>query len=284
MGTISSAFHLISGALNADQAALSIVANNVANANTTGYTRREAELAGEFAGQHQWGELRHGRHGDGRNLGAGPGPARAAGPAATAGGCFHVAAVGAEHNSGVVFAGLGFIEREGRRYRQRHHQLLHLVLIPRGQPHQQRAASTGALDRHNPCGRHFKCGRRPELAAEVAGSGSGGGDPAGERPDRGHRATQRADSVHFAERRCGRSGGPAAAGPEPVVATDRHQPDHDREQWALHHHDLGPDAGFGGIKPSHHLRHGERGDAFLCGDDGHHVPAGIRGRLTGRIL
>ncbi len=39
MGTINSAFSLISGALNADQAALSVVANNVANANTTGYTR-----------------------------------------------------------------------------------------------------------------------------------------------------------------------------------------------------------------------------------------------------
>jgi flagellar hook-associated protein 1 FlgK len=38
MGTINSAFNLISGALNADQAALSIVANNVANANTPGYT------------------------------------------------------------------------------------------------------------------------------------------------------------------------------------------------------------------------------------------------------
>jgi flagellar hook-associated protein 1 FlgK len=38
MGTISSAFHLISGALNADQSALSIVANNVANANTPGYS------------------------------------------------------------------------------------------------------------------------------------------------------------------------------------------------------------------------------------------------------
>ncbi len=41
MGTISSAFNLISGALNADQAALSIVANNVANANTTGYTEEK---------------------------------------------------------------------------------------------------------------------------------------------------------------------------------------------------------------------------------------------------
>src|SRR4051812_7802651 len=40
MGTISSAFSLISGALNADQSALSIVANNVANANTPGYTQQ----------------------------------------------------------------------------------------------------------------------------------------------------------------------------------------------------------------------------------------------------
>lgn len=39
MGTISSAFNLIGGALNADQAALGIVAGNVANANTPGYTR-----------------------------------------------------------------------------------------------------------------------------------------------------------------------------------------------------------------------------------------------------
>jgi flagellar hook-associated protein 1 FlgK len=39
MGTINSAFGLISGALDADQAALSVVANNVANANTKGYAR-----------------------------------------------------------------------------------------------------------------------------------------------------------------------------------------------------------------------------------------------------
>jgi flagellar hook-associated protein 1 FlgK len=38
MGTISSAFSMMSSALDADQAALNIVANNVANANTTGYT------------------------------------------------------------------------------------------------------------------------------------------------------------------------------------------------------------------------------------------------------
>jgi len=38
MGTISSAFSMMSGALDADQAALNIVANNAANASTTGYT------------------------------------------------------------------------------------------------------------------------------------------------------------------------------------------------------------------------------------------------------
>ena len=38
MGTISSALSIMSQALNADQAALNVVANNVANANTPGYT------------------------------------------------------------------------------------------------------------------------------------------------------------------------------------------------------------------------------------------------------
>jgi len=41
MGTINSAFGLISGALDADQSALSVVANNVANADTTGYTEEK---------------------------------------------------------------------------------------------------------------------------------------------------------------------------------------------------------------------------------------------------
>jgi flagellar hook-associated protein 1 FlgK len=40
MATINSAFDLISGALEADQSALNIVANNVANANTPGYTQQ----------------------------------------------------------------------------------------------------------------------------------------------------------------------------------------------------------------------------------------------------
>jgi flagellar hook-associated protein 1 FlgK len=42
MGTINAAFSLMSQALDSDQAALNIVANNVANANTTGYTEEVA--------------------------------------------------------------------------------------------------------------------------------------------------------------------------------------------------------------------------------------------------
>ncbi len=38
MGTINSALSLMAGALDADQEALNVVANNVANANTPGYT------------------------------------------------------------------------------------------------------------------------------------------------------------------------------------------------------------------------------------------------------
>ena len=38
MGSINSALSIATGALDADQAALNVVANNVANANTTGYT------------------------------------------------------------------------------------------------------------------------------------------------------------------------------------------------------------------------------------------------------
>jgi flagellar hook-associated protein 1 len=40
MATINAAFNIIAGALEADQSGLDIVANNVANANTTGYTRQ----------------------------------------------------------------------------------------------------------------------------------------------------------------------------------------------------------------------------------------------------
>ncbi len=43
MGTISAALGIISGALDADQQALNVVANNVANANTPGYTEEKPD-------------------------------------------------------------------------------------------------------------------------------------------------------------------------------------------------------------------------------------------------
>lgn len=47
MGTINSAFNIVTGALEADQSALSTVANNVANASTPGYTREVANFQEE---------------------------------------------------------------------------------------------------------------------------------------------------------------------------------------------------------------------------------------------
>ena len=41
MGTINSAFNIAKQALEADQAALNVSSNNVANASTTGYTREK---------------------------------------------------------------------------------------------------------------------------------------------------------------------------------------------------------------------------------------------------
>lgn len=58
MGTVSAAFHIISSALQADQSGLSIVANNVANANTPGYTEEKPvwrESAPVQVGDYQWG-------------------------------------------------------------------------------------------------------------------------------------------------------------------------------------------------------------------------------------
>ena len=43
MGSINSALSVISGALDADQEALNVVANNVANANTPGYTEEKPD-------------------------------------------------------------------------------------------------------------------------------------------------------------------------------------------------------------------------------------------------
>ena len=43
MGTISAALSILAQAIDADQSGLSIVANNVANASTAGYTREQPD-------------------------------------------------------------------------------------------------------------------------------------------------------------------------------------------------------------------------------------------------
>src|ERR1700722_14135095 len=44
MGTLSAALNVAVGAMNVDQEALSVTSNNIANANTPGYTREVADL------------------------------------------------------------------------------------------------------------------------------------------------------------------------------------------------------------------------------------------------
>lgn len=59
MGTLSTAFNITTGALDAEQAALAVVSNNVANANTTGYTREVASFVENdpiTLGAQQWGD------------------------------------------------------------------------------------------------------------------------------------------------------------------------------------------------------------------------------------
>ncbi|MFT4111551.1 flagellar hook-associated protein FlgK [Silvibacterium sp.] len=59
MATLNTAFNITTGALDADQAALAVVSNNVSNANTTGYTREVATFEENdpiTIGNTQWGD------------------------------------------------------------------------------------------------------------------------------------------------------------------------------------------------------------------------------------
>ena len=158
MGTINSAFNLIAGALDADQSALNIVANNVANANTTGYTR-EAPNMQENAPV----EI------NGMTYGAGvteTGPTsirdrvldqRLLQQQQLASAIGH-AAHRSEHAAGVVHSRYRLNEFERGRHRQRHHQLLQFVLFARSESNRQRTSPTGAIDRIGSRGRCVKRG------------------------------------------------------------------------------------------------------------------------------
>ena len=66
---------------------------------------------------------------------AGPGAGGAAGSAAAVGIGFRFAADGAEYDSGAVHAGFGFVQFDGRRHWQRHHEFLQFLFVAGGQSH-----------------------------------------------------------------------------------------------------------------------------------------------------
>ncbi len=289
MGTINSALSLMTGALDADQAALNVVANNVANANTGRVHRGDAQLAGESANS-IGGDLGWRRSdGDRRDLAARSGAGGAAGPAAATGVGIGHAADGAEQHAGAVYAGFGLVERGGRRYRQRHHKLFRLVFVARKRSHRQRAARAGAFVGVDAGRRYFECGKQPESRRarrsdqEASGVASQVNSLTGAIAQLNLR-----DSIHFAGRGRGNARRPAAAGSEPAFAVDRDQPGDDGEQRAFGHDNLGAVAGVGGTELSVDHGNGERGDGLFSewsGYDGRSFASGggqLGGYLTAR--
>ena len=166
MGTINSAFSIMSQALDADQAALSIVANNVANANTTGYTREApnwqenppVEINGISygAGVTETGATSVRDRVLEERLDQQQQLASASGSRLD----------GAQYASGTVHAGFGLIQFDGRGYWQRHHQLLQFLFVAGGQSDQQRAAPAGAVDGIHSGRRYLERGGQSECAAD----------------------------------------------------------------------------------------------------------------------
>ena len=159
MGTINSAFSIMTGALDADQAALNVVANNVANANTAGIHRRDARTGRRMRRSRSVGVIdRQRRNGNRRDVAARPRAGGAAGSAAAVGLGVEYAAFSAEQHSGAVYAGFRLVERDGRRHRQRHYELLRFLFVARGRSDRQRTARAGAFVGVDACRGHFERG------------------------------------------------------------------------------------------------------------------------------
>ena len=130
MGTINSAFSMISQALDADQSALNIVANNVANANTPGYT----EETPNWQENQPIDDQRRLVSGDGvtrdrRHFSAGPGAGGAAGPAAALASASGSRLTALNTVQALFTPDSGSSTFDGRRYRQRPHRLLQFLLF-----------------------------------------------------------------------------------------------------------------------------------------------------------
>ena len=268
MGTINSAFSMMSGALDADQAALNIVANNVANANTPGYTGETPNWQENPPLDDQWNLL-------------------------SATGVTETGAT--SQRDRVLEERLDQQQQLASASGTRLTALntLQALFTPDSGSSSSTAGDIGSdmtsfFDSFSSLGGRIRptmrCARGALFGATLAGDISNaaaslnaqrsaldqeaaGRNQPGEFADQRHCAAQPADSVHLARRRCGNAGGPAAAGSEPALAIDRHQPGHDGEQRPLDHHDLRPVAGLGGIELSR-LTTGmvERGHALFSRD------------------
>jgi|ERR1035437_4949697 hypothetical protein len=108
MGTINAAFSVMSQALDADQSALNIVANNVANANTPGYTREVPNWQENDPFVVNGGLLWLRCYRDWRHVGARPSAYAAAGSAAAAGFGLRSTVVGIEYAAGSVHSRFRF--------------------------------------------------------------------------------------------------------------------------------------------------------------------------------
>ena len=164
MGTISSAFNLISGALNADQSALEHRGQQCGQCEYARVHARDSQLAGESirsastawiygTGVSQTGatsmrdRVLTERLNQQQQLAAASGARLAALNAMQA--LF-------TPDSGAASARAGDIGSDIT-------QFLQFVLIPRSESHQQCAAAAGAVDGNDPGGGYFQCRRAPEL-------------------------------------------------------------------------------------------------------------------------
>ena len=98
-----------------------------------------------------------------------------------------------------------------------------------------------------------------------------------------HRAAESADPIHLAERRCGNARRPAAAGPEPAFATDRDQPGDHGEQWPVDHHHIGAVAGFGRSEFSTDDRNRKWSQRTFFSEERISLRGCGRGRTVGRV-
>ena len=284
MGTINSAMSMMAGALDADQAALNVVANNVANANTTGYTQEKPNwqenapitIGGvsigdgvtETGATSQRDRVLEARLDQQQQLASASGTRLAAlnniqalftpdsgSSSATAGD------IGSDITS--FFDSFSSLESDPT-----NNALREQVLSSASTLAGDISGAASSLNQQS-------AALNQEASGVVSQVNSLTGAIA---------QLNLADSVHFAGCGCGNAGGSAAAGSEPAVAADRDQPGDDGEQRAFDHDDLGAAAGFGGTELSADDGDGERGDRLLPGRNGCDFGAGFGRRAVGRLF